>query len=152
MNTKEWQDRLEKTFSGPSGIIGERLQDFRVAETALGARYVLTLAGFPVLTESYLEFACETLQAIVASRRRPGDLQDQFFVAAHLYAWRRARASYQLYLQTFHAESVSLLRGIWEPTNSMIAVKKAVVAVAELFGGSPEATPMPDDPKERSGK
>ncbi len=149
MNTKEWQDRLEKTFSGPSGIIGERLQEASAAERFLGAKYVLTLAGFPLLTESYLEFACETLQAIAAPGPHPRNLEDQFLVAAHLYAWRRARASYQLYLQTFHAESVSLLRGIWELTNSMIAVKKSVVSVGELFGGSPEATPMPDDPKER---
>ena len=149
MNTKEWQERLEKTFCGPSGVIGEHLQELGAAETALGARYVLTLAGFPVLTESYLVFACETLQAVAASGRQPGVLQDQFFVAAHLYAWRRARAGCLLYLQTFHAESVSLLRGIWELTNCMIAVKKGVVSVGELFGGSPAATPLPDDPKER---
>lgn len=149
MDTREWQQRLKRTFGGRSGIIGEGLSEVDASETSLGARYVTTLAGFPVLTESYFELAYETLQLVAASTRPPESFEDKFFTAAHLYAFRRARAGYLLYLRTHHAESVSLLRGIWELTNSMLAVRKGVVSVAELFGGSPTVSFLPDDPKEQ---
>jgi hypothetical protein len=64
-----WQARLEDTFKGPSGVIGERLLKLQRIEQTLGAQLTSTFVGYLSLMDSFLDFYMESIQ-LMAGRRK----------------------------------------------------------------------------------
>ena len=52
----KWQERIEETFHGPKGIVGERLLDLNDIEDEVYSEIVSYYKGYVMLMDAFLGF------------------------------------------------------------------------------------------------
>ncbi len=146
-----WRKRLEDTFKGPTGIIGERLLQLQGIEHAMGARLTSTFVGYLTLMDSFFDFYMESIESIRARRKEKWPELAPFVTATHITAFWRFRASYLLFWAGYFIDGLSLLRSVFENVLQIAALKHGIIALKDVFGGLrvDEAAELPPDKVEK---
>jgi hypothetical protein len=127
----KWQQRLEETFIGPRGIVGERILRFDEIEQEIFNLMIKKFKGHNVLMDSFLDFYIETLENVAARKKTNWPTIKMFFTAVHIATLWRLKSSYSLFWHGYFAEAISLLRAVFENALDMAALKLNIITLEE---------------------
>ncbi len=125
----DWQQKLEATFSGPSGIHGERLLDLENHEAEHKALAVSTLQGFVRLMDAFFDFSIQTFREAF---KNPDEL-DPVDVSAFVANLWRFRTSYNIFWDGYYFDATSHLRGVYENILHYGALHNGYISRAQLW-------------------
>lgn len=115
VDTKEWQDRIERTFN-ENGIVGPRVRIVVLAEMAYGKYVQEHMRGYVVLADSFQSFYYDTLLAANNQNRRDNVEKDaryhSLYLLSHLTIFRQIRAAETELYHGYPLDGLSLLREI----------------------------------------
>lgn len=136
-NNDEWADRLRNLFSGPSGIIGERVFAVHDAEESCIKSIRQEYGNYDVLLDSFLDFHVESFQ-IINSQSMSGDVSwskdSAFQCALQVNMFWRFEASYNLFWRGYFTEGLSLLRAIFENVLHLSGINLGITTVDKWIG------------------
>ena len=138
MNPEEvaaWQKRLEETFRGPTGIVGERLLKLEGVEHTLGTHLTSTFVGYLTLMDSFFDFYLESIHLTAARKKESWPEITPFVTATHITAFWRFRASYLIFWKGYFIDGLSLLRSVFENVLQIAALKHGCLKLDQVFGG-----------------
>lgn len=145
MNVKQWQDRLEETFSF-NGIVGGQLLKIVQCEQECGEYYVKTFRGQARLIDSFQGFLINTIEKsvdLVAKNGWPHN--SEHYSATIIYfimMIRRVRACECLLSNGYHMDGYALLRDMKERAIFLAALAHNLTTWEKLDGYGPDA-PVP---------
>lgn len=129
----KWQRRIEDTFCGPTGVVGESIFKLEEREQTLFNFLVNTFCGYVRLMDAFLGFYTETLELIKERQERKWPDKVPVITAIHIPTFWRFRASYIIFWRGYFIDAVGLLRGVLENALTIIALNKDVVTVENAF-------------------
>jgi len=130
-----WQKRLQKTFKGPTGIVGERLLKLDGVEQAMGTQMTSTFLGYLILMDSFFDLWLESIELTAARKKETWPELTPFITATHITAFWRFRASYLVFWKGYFIDGLSLLRSVFENVMQVAALVQKVVTLNDVFGG-----------------
>lgn len=133
----KWLKRIEDTFSGPTGVVGESILRLEVRETELFNSLFKTFSGYVRLLDAFLGFYVETLELIGKRRDQKWPDKIPVITAFHIPTLWRFRASNIVFWKGYCIDAVGLLRGVLENALSIIALNKGVITMENAFADVP---------------
>jgi len=133
-NITKWQRRIEKTFHGKLGIVGERLLKLESNEKLLAKKLTARFSGYVCLMDAFLDFYLETLQLLNSRKSSEWTKMQAVITGIHVPTFWRFRASYLIFLDGYLIDAASLLRAIFENTLQIVALKLEIISIDEVFG------------------
>jgi hypothetical protein len=134
----EFQRRLEAAFSHNDIVGGRLLVDTMNQEDATGAAFVKKYHGHRVLTDSFLEFYAETIEAQYFLNKKIGWPQDKpHYVQCllmFLTVFRSIRASELLSVHGYSLRAYAMQRSIKEQLWILCGAANQMASFDELFG------------------
>ena len=130
----KWQERIEETFHGPKGIVGEKLQDLMVIEDEVGVELVTYYKGYVRLMDSFLDFYMESIDHLSSREAVDWSKKDVLTTVFHIATFRRFRASYKLFWSGYFIDGLSLLRAIFENVLQIVSVYNERISIDDVFG------------------
>ena len=130
----EWQQRIEKTFCGESGFVGERLFRLKLIEDQVGKQLVYRFSGYLCLIDAFLDFYLETLQNVASRKPYKWTERKSLITGIHVPTFWRFRASYLIYWNGYFIDALSLLRAIFENILQVVALESGIISRDEVFG------------------
>lgn len=130
----KWQHRIEETFRGPSGIVGERLLKLKNVESQIFEYMLERFSGYVRLMDAFLDFYIETLQNVATRERSKWTTMISVLSGIHIPTFWRFRASYLIFWDGYFIDAVSLLRAILENVLQISALKHEIITLDEVFG------------------
>ena len=129
-----WQRKLEETFIGPQGIVGERLLKFAEIEKEISHKVNQQFKGHDVLMESFLDFYLETLENVALRKKTMWPEIIKFFTAVHIATLWRFKSSFSLFWDGYFVEAISLQRAVFENALDMAALKLNIITIEQRLG------------------
>lgn len=130
----KWQRRIEETFHGKSGIVGERLLKLDLNEKLLAKKLTVCFSGYMCLMDAFLAFYLETLERLTSRESSKWTKIKAVITGIHVATFWRFRASYLIFWDGYFIDAVSLLRGIFENILQIVALKLGLISIDEVFG------------------
>lgn len=130
----EWMTRIEKTFGGSSGMVGERLMELMKHEQALSERHVGRFKGYVAIMDAFFDFYIQTFQLIARRDKNQWLKALGLPTAIHIGTMWRFRSSYILFWKGYYVDAQSLLRAVFENALALCAYNKDVITSSELSG------------------
>jgi len=129
----KWLRRIEDTFSGQTGIVGEGMLKLEQREAELFKSLFNTFRGYVHLMDSFFGFYIETFEFIKKRQVRKWPDRVAVITAIHIPTLWRFRASYTVFWKGYFIDAVGLLRGVLENALSIIALNKGVITAKNAF-------------------
>lgn len=130
----KWQQRIEKTFCGQSGVVGERLLRLSLIENQLAKKLNYQFSGYLCLMDAFLDFYLETLQNVASRKSSKWTEAKAVITGIHVPTFWRFRASYLIYWDGYFIDALSLLRAIFENVLQIVALESGIISSDEVFG------------------
>lgn len=129
----KWRRRIEDTFHGPAGIVGESVLKLEKNENALYEFLLNNFCGYVRLMDAFLGFYIETLDLIKRRQLRKWPNKLPVITAFHIPTLWRFRASYTTFWKGYYIEATGLLRGVFENALTIIALNKDIITTRNAF-------------------
>jgi len=144
-NVAKWQKRIEDTFFGPSGVVGESIFKLKQNEDTLERRYVQNedtlfnllfkdFRGYAYLMDAFFGFYADTFELIKKRQERKWPNKISLITGIHVPTFWRFRASYIIFWKGYFVDAIDLLRSILENALTIIALNKDIITVENAFG------------------
>lgn len=131
---RKWLERIEETFHGPNGIVGEQLLSFEDAEMQMGKFLVSRFGGFARLTDAFLSFYFETLQITTFREKSLWSHSSAMQVVIHRSTFHRFKSADVLFMRGYFSSSIGLLRAIFENASQLAALKVGIIRWKDILG------------------
>lgn len=125
----EWQSRIEATFRGPGGIVGERSLALSYYEKQHPLQMLPHLWGFTALMDASQDFLIETLE--LASMLPPAP--DLWNYSARVATFRRLRVALNVFWQGYYHDASALLRSVIDNALLFAALETGLIAHDDFF-------------------
>lgn len=126
-----WQRRIETAFTGPDGIVGQRVLHLADMQNNHRQDVIAHTRGFIVLMDAFQDFALQTMDEALRHEPAPDPMRFAFLVVT----LRRFIAALDLFVQGYYFDGASLLRAVWENALYIAAGVHGLVPFNPSFGG-----------------
>ena len=125
----KWQERLESTFRGPTGIVGERVLHLCQVEELHRCQIIKKTRGFTTLMDSFMDFAAMTVEEASSH----GHTLNVCNFAFNCVAVQRLRVGLKLFYDGYYFDAATHLRTVYEISLYLAAVLRGHFGFDELL-------------------
>lgn len=126
--------RIENTFKGPGGIIGERRIELINIENEIFRKMAKRFNSYACLMDSFFDFHIETFKQCTARRDITLPELLEVVLAIHIPSFWRFRSSYMIFWKGYYIDALSLLRAVFENILQISALKLNIISCDEVRG------------------
>jgi len=130
----KWLKKIEETFTGPSGVIGERGLLLQQKEKYNYEYLITQFKGYVRLMDAFFDFIIDTLNNISINKETKDKEMLAFSTSLQIITFWRFRASYNIFWQGYFIDALSLLRSVLETTFQIAALEVNVIKLDDIFG------------------
>jgi hypothetical protein len=128
LSIANWQIKLERAFTGASGVLGERVQQLHILENIHKHEITARTDGFTTLIISYLDFVLQSLAEIQEQQQKLHVLS----FAYHVAIAKRFRVALNEFYDGYYFDAIGTLRGVFELVMFIGAALRGCLSINDL--------------------
>lgn len=129
---QEWQNKIISNFSGPSGIVGEKLLALTEIENQITEQLIGTFHGYVRLMDAFFDFYIDSLQNLTSIKKWTENRA--ILTVIHVPTFWRFRSSYLLFWKGYFIDATSLLRAVLENVFNIAALNHNIITIDDIIG------------------